>query len=176
MSASLRNRYGRWADISPDEQYRYLLGRQWDADRPTLWWVMHNPSTADALRDDRTITRVTAFSDLHGFGTAIVVNLFAYRATNPARLRSAVDPVGPRNDDVLAAVASTARTVAATRDVPTPIVCAWGANADPARAAAVVTGPLWGLDLRCLGRTRNGQPRHPLYVRGDTPLEPWSPT
>lgn len=167
-------RQGRWATISDDERYRYVLGRQWDTDRPALWWVMHNPSTADALRDDRTITRVVSMSDAWGYGTAIVVNLFALRATDPREVDAAADPIGPANDATLVSVSAAIRTASVMRDGPTPVVCAWGARAATARVAEVVRGPLGGLDLRCLGTTANGQPRHPLYVRGGTPLEPWS--
>jgi hypothetical protein len=28
-----------------------------------------------------------------------------------------------------------------------------------------------GARLVCLGKTKNGHPRHPLYIKGDTPLE-----
>lgn len=42
---------GAWAELSADRSYRYELGRRW-GEGPLLPWIMLNPSTADALKDD----------------------------------------------------------------------------------------------------------------------------
>ncbi|HGT3090075.1 TPA: DUF1643 domain-containing protein [Pseudomonas aeruginosa] len=53
---------------------------------------------------------------------------------------------------------------------------AWGANAKPERVEAVTSiltaagGRLW-----CLGTTKDGHPRHPLYLPGNQALQPWAP-
>jgi hypothetical protein len=76
------------------------------------------------------------------------------------------DPVGPDNDDYLWNFARECGDV----------VCAWGSNAKPdrsARVASILKDA--GARLWCLGTTKDGSPRHPLYVRADQPLIEWSP-
>ncbi|HFI2197515.1 TPA: DUF1643 domain-containing protein [Pseudomonas aeruginosa] len=156
------------AIISECGQYRYLLTRPGDclADKGTAVFLMLNPSTADAALDDPTIRRCRNFASAWGCNGIAVVNLYALRATNPADLWKHDDPVGPDNDWRLRAIA---------REY-TDIVCAWGANAKPERVDAVTSiltaagGRLW-----CLGTTKDGHPRHPLYVRGNQALQPWAP-
>ena len=69
----------RWAEISNDGQYRYLLGRRWDATLPECTFVMLNPSTADAKQDDPTIRRCINFAKSYGCGSLLVGNLYAFR-------------------------------------------------------------------------------------------------
>lgn len=156
------------AVLSECGRYRYSLGRTWGPG-PGVVWVMLNPSTADAEVDDRTIGRCIAFARRWGYDGIHVVNLYAWRATDPAELLSAPDPVGPENDRYLAAAAHAAYAGGA------PLVGGWGANAMPARVRDVVR--LFGFDrLQALRVTkRDGYPGHPLYVPGDAELQPWSP-
>ncbi|PKN80874.1 MAG: hypothetical protein CVU47_08520, partial [Chloroflexi bacterium HGW-Chloroflexi-9] len=88
------------ASFSRDGRYRYSLVRRW-GDGPRVAWVMLNPSTADATRDDPTLRRVIAISRRAGFGALEVVNLWALRSAHPADLARAADPVGPRADAAL---------------------------------------------------------------------------
>lgn len=141
------------ARFSPCGLYRYLLWREWDGTRAVLVWVMLNPSTADAEHDDATIRKVIGFAKAWGYGSILVLNLFAYRSTKPAGLRTVADPIGPDNDAILLTIAAKG----------VDVVCAWGANADPARALAV-RRYFQRIPLTCLGTTKDGQPRHPLYV------------
>jgi hypothetical protein len=154
----------RTARISECGTYRYWLTRGWDDTRPALLFVMLNPSTADASIDDPTIRRCVGFARRDGYGSVAVANLFAYRATDPKALLTCADAVGPLNDQYL----GMALTERARRGLPT--VAAWGAHAPAGRVADVLAiAP--DADWRCLGVTKAGAPRHPLYVRGDQPLE-----
>lgn len=153
------------AIVSPDGVYRYMLERQWDVG-PILPFVMLNPSTADAEQDDPTVRRCIGFAQREGYCGLLVVNLFAYRATDPRELRRAIDPVGPENDRHLSTIFAAARRSSA------PVVAAWGAKPDPYRIRQVLR-LADDVDMRCLGTTAAGDPRHPLYVRGDQPLERW---
>jgi len=156
----------RDALISPCGQYRYLLVRQWNRSKPYLPFVMLNPSTADAQQDDPTIRRCMSFARREGCGGIVVVNLYALRSTDPKRLRDAGDPVGPLNGRVI----YDAAVVAAEAGVP--VICAWGVN-DITQAAggALAQAREAGANIMCLGKTSAGHPRHPLYVKGDQPLE-----
>jgi len=128
--------------------------------------VMLNPSTADAERNDPTIRRCIAFAARERFGGVEIFNLFAFRATAPAVLKAASDPVGPDNDHHLRDLFARHRT----------ILAAWGAHgAHRGRAEAILRlAAGLGVTLTCLGRTAQGQPRHPLYVKGDSALLPFA--
>ncbi|MCX4707173.1 DUF1643 domain-containing protein [Streptomyces sp. NBC_01373] len=157
------------AVLSPCGTYRYRLDRSWNEDAAPMVWVMLNPSTADADEDDSTLRRVTAFSKKAGCGGLVVVNLFALRSKDPKELRAHADPIGPCNEAaVLDATAGAAR-----------IAVAWGdvTRAERAERARAVTALLTGhgRPLECLGLTGKGHPRHPLYVRDNTPLTAYDP-
>jgi hypothetical protein len=142
--------------------YRYALWRVWEPSKPRLCFVLLNPSTADAERNDPTIRRCLGFARTWDFGGVEVVNLYAYRATRPAALFRAADPVGPENDRYLAEAVSRAGRV----------VVGWGnQGAKPERLT--LARALLHPTAFCFGITSAGQPRHPLYVRADTPPEPW---
>jgi len=149
------------AVISDCGQYRYQLGRRW-GDGPSCVFIMLNPSTADAEKDDPTIRRCIGFAKREGCGGLIVVNLFAFRATQPEVLLSAADPIGPENDAYIADALSKESG---------PIIAAWGAWGD-GRRGRIVAARFPGR-LQALGATKDGRPRHPLYVRGDAPLRPF---
>ena len=89
------------ATISECGLYRYSLTRVWDDVLPMCIFVMLNPSTADADIDDPTIRRCINFAKREGCGSLMVVNLFAYRATSPADMKAAVDPIGSGNPTTL---------------------------------------------------------------------------
>ena len=103
------------AEFDPTGAYRYSLWREWDARAPAVAFVMLNPSTADAARDDPTIRRCASFARSWGYGSLEVVNLFAYRASEPKRLRQTPDPIGPANDDYLVDAADRVQTVVVGR-------------------------------------------------------------
>jgi hypothetical protein len=143
--------------------WRYSLVRQWDPTVQTVVFVGLNPSTADETVDDPTIRRCIRFAREWGYGGLVMCNLFAYRATDPKDMKAAEDPVGPENDDYLRSCAQRAGLV----------VAAWGAHGGHlGRAQQVVDAGLLG-NFTVLGLTKDGHPRHPLYMRADCrPLNP----
>lgn len=152
----------RDAKISRDKLYRYTLTRIWDSTLPVIYWIMLNPSTADATVDDATIRRCIGFAKLQGAGGIVVVNMFAFRATMPAELWMAADPVGVENDKHIMAIPEDAMLIAA-----------WGMQSHPLfrqrrREVMELLGdrPLW-----CLGVTANGEPRHPVRLGYATQLD-----
>jgi hypothetical protein len=150
------------AVFSDDGTYRYRLTRTWGYSGRHAVWIMLNPSTAEALADDPTIRRCTGFSKAWGLDGLVVVNLFALRATDPRELARHPDPVGPENDRFIQQAIGPCRVV----------VAAWGASRLAARRGALLR---WALtrscdDVLCLGVAKDGEPRHPLFVRGGQPL------
>jgi len=160
----------RNALISPDGKYRYWLERRWsgaDFRSPMIVWCMLNPSTADARIDDPTIRRCIGFTNAWGYARLVVVNLYAYRATNPRELEglNAAELQGPENADWLyywTIIPSSCM-----------VVCAWGGN----RFKCVPYPPaLTSMRTYCLGITATREPKHPLYLPASTRLQEIVPT
>jgi hypothetical protein len=143
------------AIFSPDRVWRYQLRRVWDPQLPPVAFVGLNPSTADETHDDPTVRRCIGFARRWGYGSLIMANAFAFRATDPREMMDAADPVGPDNDLHLRAIAAEAPLV----------VAAWGAHGVFHGRSAQLTVLLG--EVSALGLTKGGEPRHPLYVRGD---------
>lgn len=148
------------AIIDDSGKYRYLLSRSWDPELPKVLFIMLNPSTADGTEDDPTIRRCIRFAQDWGFGSLEVVNLFAWRATIPDQLKKCDDPFGPDNARYIWQAALEAHT----------IVAAWGTMGDLYKQNERVCEMLEPLKLYCLEITKNGQPKHPLYIAADKEL------
>jgi hypothetical protein len=158
----------RNAVISPDGRFRWVLTRCWDSTRRMLCWIMLNPSTADAEVDDATIRACVQYARAWGYGGIWVVNLYAYRATDPADLVRAGCPAGPCNDDVIAWAVQASGAV----------MVAWGAVPEAVPRAIEVFDLLEELgvtDIYCLGTTKAGAPRHPLRNSAALPMTPYDP-
>jgi hypothetical protein len=172
-TATLFDEASSWADLSPCGTYRYLLGRRVGDGHRTMLFVMLNPSTADAQTDDPTIRRCIGFARRERCGVLEVINLFAFRTTDPAALLAAEAPVGRANDHFTEEAVKRAAF----------LVVAWGAvHRRLAWRVRDVRAALWYAlpsDGRrgpfCLGTTATGAPRHPLYVKSDQTLELWEP-
>ncbi|MEV4212659.1 DUF1643 domain-containing protein, partial [Micromonospora sp. NPDC049662] len=147
------------ATFSPDpaRSHRYVLTRTWGPGT-RVGWLMLNPSAADAMVDDQTIGRCTAYSRSWGADGLVVVNLYALRSTDPRALRTHPDPVGAGNDQVIVAQLADAHVQS--------VVAAWGAHPFAGARAAHVVDLLaaQGVRLRCLGTTVGGHPRHPCRL------------
>lgn len=179
------------ANISADGKYRYALWREWRGTPNAKWtywkddkgapvldgggnpigepdaaiFIMLNPSIADAKYNDPTIRKCVGFARRWGYDRLVVLNLFAYRVTDPRellRLTHVDDPVGINNSDY----------VSKYSDEKGIIVCAWGAHGKHLGQDETLRGWLPPhRPLYCLGRTKHGLPRHPLMVPYYTELE-----
>lgn len=148
--------------------YRYRLWRRVGYGHQRVTFIMLNPSTATADEDDPTIRRCQGYARRWGFDMLEVVNLFAWRATDPTDLdlaaRSGYDVVG-RNLDL-----ETVGTCGL-------VIAAWGAwtgrTVDAhARARRVRLDLLRrGVEPLALRLTKDGHPGHPLYLPADIDLE-----
>lgn len=154
------------ATFSPCRTWRYALTRRWDPAVEDVAFLMLNPSTADAFVLDPTVRRCVDFAKRWGFGGLLVLNCFALRSTDPRGLKAHPDPVGPDNDTVIADWLTR---------LPGPVVAAWGLHATYQNRAAQVAGLVHGAgrQLMCLGMTKTGQPRHPLYLPATSQLVEW---
>ncbi|MCY4057543.1 MAG: DUF1643 domain-containing protein [Gammaproteobacteria bacterium] len=156
--------------FSDDRLYRYVLERDlvdtWRTGEPnTVLFIMLNPSTADESRNDSAVTRCLGFAREWGAERLWVANLFAWRSRNPDDLRRPADPVGALNDGHLKSMAVKSRRV----------VCAWGNHGKLNGRGKEVRNMLHDLGITpyVLGLTKDGQPKHPLYLPADTEPVPW---
>jgi hypothetical protein len=140
------------AQFSSCRRYRYALWRVWNAHTPHVAFIGLNPSTADEAEDDPTIRRCMGFARHWGYGGLVMLNLFAFRATDPRDLLQAEDPIGPGNDRCLNTVVPTAAK----------IVAAWGNHGGHLGRSAVVRAR-WP-ELYALKINQSGEPAHPLYL------------
>lgn len=143
------------AHISPHGQYRYSLQRIWDRSKGVVLWVMLNPSTADADTDDPTIRRCVGFASDWGYGGIEVRNLFSLRSTDPKVIRTHSEPNDYGNKYVVGVASRFPLCVAA-----------WGVGGEFQYRGEEVVRQFqeMGIPLYCLGKTKNGQPKHPLYL------------
>ena len=145
------------AVFSPCLRYRYSLRRRVGLAPDNCLFIMLNPSTADANKDDPTIRRCMGFARRWGFGCLTVVNLFALRSVDPKALALASDPVGPDNDKWICLEVMDADR----------IISAWGNGGQLNGRSNEVVGLI---ESRCgkltqhLGLNQSGEPKHPLYI------------
>lgn len=162
------------ARLSSCGLYRYSLERWWNTSHYARYFIMLNPSTADASVDDPTIRRCIGLAKRDGYGGIVVINLFAFRATSPADMKRADDPIGPENDGH---IWSTLGGLVPENVRPGTIIAAWGAHGAFRKRAAEVeqAAKRAGVDLFCFGFTNQGTPRHPLYLPGDVSFTRYPP-
>lgn len=144
------------AEYSNCGLYRFRLTRTWNQSGRHALFIMLNPSTATEIKNDPSVERCERRARALEFGSFTVCNLFAYRSTNPKKLKEVKDPNGIGND---AAIASSSNRA----DI---IVCAWGNHGAHLNRGKSVESMLrnHGCDLHHLGITAQGFPKHPLYV------------
>ncbi|MSQ54809.1 MAG: DUF1643 domain-containing protein [Betaproteobacteria bacterium] len=153
------------AAFSNCRRWRYLLWRRWEAAQPAANFLMLNPSTADEFRLDPTCARARDYAERWGYGALVVTNVFGWRATDPAEMKAARDPVGPGNDRAI---------VAAARECAI-VVCAWGNHGAHEERSARVLQLLRGagVALHVLRLNAGGEPSHPLYLPGKLKPRKW---
>ena len=154
------------ASYDATRKYRYTLHRRWSDGPRRVCFCMLNPSTADARRNDPTVRRCIGYAMDWGFDALEVVNIFALRSTDPSALGADPDPVGPRNTNAIVRAARRSEFVGA----------AWGVHGALGGRGTSVLGKLCPKgDVRSLGMTREGFPKHPLYLPRTARPEPICP-
>lgn len=146
--------------------YRYWLERLY-GEGPTIVFGMLNPSMATHEDNDPTVTRCEGFARREKAGRMIVVNMFGLVSPLPDDLLSVENPFGLCNHDFI-------RKAIAEADL---FVLAFGAPTKKIRVKSWVTRQVLrteGKAFKCLGRSKDGWPKHPLYLKATTPIEDWS--
>ncbi|MAV33425.1 MAG: hypothetical protein CMQ02_08330 [Gammaproteobacteria bacterium] len=143
----------RTANFSACRKYRYSLKRVWNRQSPFVLFIGLNPSTADEINDDPTLTRCMDYAKRWGYGGVCVANLFAYRATKPTDMLRVNDPIGIDNNSWLKKLSKAAGLT----------VVAWGNHGKHLNRSHDVQNFLQ--DLHCLKYNLSGEPSHPLYLK-----------
>jgi len=159
------------AVFSDDGRHRPLM-RRWLGDTfpdRYLMFIGMNPSTADATVNDPTCAREWTFTQREGFDAMVKANVGDYRATHPKML---LEP-----DVVVSSPANLPTIREQAKGAARVILCHGKLNKAlvPAGQALVQALTEDGIDLWCFGTNADGSPKHPLYLKGDTPLVRWSP-
>lgn len=143
------------AKLSKCRKYRFALWRTWDETKPYAMFIGLNPSTADEVKNDPTITRCINFAKTWGYGGLCMANLFAFRATDPSEMMMASDPIGSENNEWLANLSRNAGIV----------VAAWGNSGNHLNRSKQVIRLL--PNMHYLKMNQSGEPTHPLYLKAD---------
>ncbi len=158
----------RWfsgAEFSPDRKWRYVLWRRWTSAKPMVAFIGLNPSTADEIMNDPTVTRCINYAKDWDYGGMYMLNLFAFRATDPKEMKAANDPIGVAND----------RTIIEYSNDSFITVCCWGNHGSFMERGHEVSELLNNkTNLFCFGMTRQGEPMHPLYLKRDRQIVEYS--
>ncbi len=161
--------------ISKDRRRRYTLRRVWDPGKPSVVWILLNPSTADAKKDDATIRKIVGFSDRWGYGSITVINLFSVRSTFPSEIPGLLE------DHNESAMSFSRKEISILRNSSTAaetVVVAWGNGSKASalvKARSEIVLDILGAcvpaeRIKCLGKTAAGNPRHPVRLGYDTKL------
>lgn len=157
------------ATFSADGRHRQLMRRWLGPVFPERYvlFIGMNPSTADASVNDPTCAREWTFAQREGFDAMVKANVGDYRATDPKMLLApGVVVSSPDNLPTIRKAAAGAGLV---------VLCHGKLNRALAPAGRALIEALRedGVSLWCLGTNGDGSPKHPLYLRADTPLRPY---
>ena len=144
------------AIYSDCEKYRYSLTRIWDEEAKKLHFVMLNPSTATEIQNDPTVERCERRARTLNFGAFRVTNIFAWRETDPKKMKCATEPIGLLNDEAIIRGCNWGDCT----------IAAWGNHGIYLNRGFDVMELLGKCDkpIFHLGISKTGQPKHPLYI------------
>lgn len=145
----------RIAEFSECRLYRYSLRIIWDPSLPLASFIGLNPSTADEWQDDPTVRRCRNFAEAWTCGGLLMLNIFAFRATDPTDMKKVEEPVGPRN--------TAAYLIEQLVSCGGPHIAAWGKHGIHRDRGEYIKGHVPRLD--CLALNQDGSPKHPLYLK-----------
>jgi hypothetical protein len=146
---------------SSDNKYRYALGKK---GKNTLYCFGINPSTATPEKYDPTITRVSRVAKKSGFDSFVMLNIYPQRATDPADLDKEVN--SEQHEQNMSAV-----------NMIQDGSYVWAAWGDLIKARPYLKDCLIQIQyllqthkkdihwVKMGELTKNGNPRHPLYLK-----------
>ena len=146
------------AHFSECRKYRYVLWRTWDKSKPKVMFLGLNPSTADEVKNDPTVSRCINYSKSWDFGGMFMMNIFSYRTTYPSELKKEKNPIGHKNDYWISKIYKNSELC----------IGAWGNDGFFLKRSNDICSLI--PELFCLKINKCGEPAHPLYLKSS--LEP----
>ena len=143
------------AIISDNDKHRYCLSRIWSNGDNIVAFIGLNPSTADANKDDSTITKCVNYAKQWGFDGLYMINLFSFRATDKEEMLKDDNPTNAENDKCINKYINKANKV----------ICAWGNDGVFKNRHKYIIDNFE--NLYCLTINKTGQPHHPMYLKLD---------
>ncbi len=168
------------AVFSPSRKYRYRLNRTINKSRKEIIFIGLNPSTADEEDNDSTLIRVLNFSKSWGYGSLVVINLFARISTSPKLLKSSSNPIGPFNNFEL-----KTNIKGWSQNEFCDLWLGWGVNGSFMKRDRNILKEIKKYSENrmesfpkaqmpiALGLTKGGHPRHPLYMANSSYFRPF---
>ena len=151
-------------------EYRYILGTR--GEKPLIC-VGINPSTAAPDDLDNTLKSVERVARFNGYDSFLMFNVYAQRATDPDDMERACNAA-------LHAENMKAFDYVLSLSAAPAVWAAWGTVIEtrdylPACVRDMIAlGEARGARWYSAGkRSKKGHPHHPLYLRKDSPLEPF---
>lgn len=163
------------AIFSKDGLYRYVAWRRWRRKDGMIAYIGLNPSTANAVKNDNTITKLIKITEHNGYGGFFMLNLFAYISTDPDKLLDkSVNTIGPRNNAYIRYYASRAKMVVFCWGSFTEAYEPLGDFLSDSRAEQVAKlFPQPEFQRFCLEHNTHGRPKHPLYCKDTQSIILW---
>lgn len=164
MNIKVPEQYRNHCTFSEDKKYRYYLKREFKPNaKKFLVFIMLNPSTANEEYNDPTVERCQNHAINKNYEGMIVLNIFAYRTTDPKKLLEIKNPIGEKNNETII------ETIKKHKD----IICAWGNHGKILERSEEVKKILKENRARtqAFQITKVGEPKHPLYVSYNKELQ-----
>ena len=131
-----------------------------DEKEKPIVWIALNPSTADENKLDPTLTRIKNYSIKFGFNCFYMLNIFAFRATDPNVMLKENNPTGKDNDYWIKHICKLSNT----------IVCCWGNHGKHLNRSDQIKEMLKQFNLFYLDMSNENEPKHPLYLNSNLNL------
>lgn len=149
--------------ISSCKKYRYFIEREWDSSLDKAMFILLNPSETGLYEDNPTIRKCMGFSKGLGYGGIYLANLYSYRATNPKELKKVIEKKG----EIYAQGEKNIEIIKKLEKRSDILILGWGNNAKNFQMSQDILKILDRKKMRCLDITKEGEPKHPLYIRYD---------
>lgn len=159
------------AKFNDDRTHRYFLGRLWEPHHSKILFIGLNPSTADEHEDDHTVRRLIRFSQDWGFGGFYLMNAYSFVATEPPDMKQYYLKLSVHQERIVHR--QNVKMILDRASICSMVVFCWGANVHHDDKPISTLVKKFG-DARCFGKTKDGHPKHPLYLSSHTQLIKYS--
>ncbi len=152
------------AEFSPDGKYRYKLWRIWDESLPLAMCIGLNPSTANASKNDQTISYLIKMLAKLGYGGFYMMNCWAFITSKPQNLKT-----NEMSDEW------NNNTITVTAHKCKDVVFAWGGFKIIKEKGRDKELQSMFPNAKCFGKNKDGTPFHPLAMMPRNGRDPNNP-